>query len=252
MESDRWDVHRFWLDEELVEIGEREEAVDRASFLDEIEQEITEIAQELVEIRSDLTRLTSSESMYISMGINAFFRVRKGTRITRKMARDNPGELPVYSGRKDPNDPLGLVSESWARSNGIRIEEKPLITVNANGYVGATFVRREKCIVHDDVMAINVLNADFDLDYIGLELQAAINEGNFEYEAKLYSRVKELGVKVPIEHQRVYSLPDGSKWTITSFDIEKQRQIATTIKKFNTLKARLAELGQRADRARTK
>jgi len=79
--------------------------------------------------------------------------------------------------------------------NGIPIENSPIITVNANGFVGAVFLRDERCIIHDDVMIIEVRSADFDLNYLVYALRAAIAEGNYEYEAKLYSRVKILKLK---------------------------------------------------------
>jgi type I restriction enzyme M protein len=126
--------------------------------------------------------------------------------------------------------PLGCVSEEWATSQGIPIETGPIVTVNANGFVGATFVRRERCIIHDDVMVIEVLAADVDPEYLEIALRSAIAAGNYEYEAKLYSRVQQLSVDIP--------------WNGTVFDLERQRQIAATIKRFDTLQARLAEMGQ--------
>lgn len=86
-------------------------------------------------------------------------------------------------------------------SKEIPIEENPIVTVNANGYGGAVFVRRERCVMHDDVMVIEVLEDKIDLNFLKYQLQNAIEQGDFEYEAKLYSRVKELCIEIPVTQE---------------------------------------------------
>jgi len=238
-DSDRWDVYRFWTDDELVELGEREEAISRTSFLEEIRNRFSEISEDITTVERELLELTASEMASITIADNALFTVRRGKRVIRKDGDQHPGEILVYSGSKDPARPLCRVSEEWARSMNIPIEDRPIITVNANGYVGAVHLRNERCIIHDDVMIIETLKQNLDMEYLVHALRSAIAEGNYEYEAKLYNRVKELSVDVPV-------LPSGD------FDLDRQKEISKAYKRFVTLKQGIAELGNWSAGARIK
>lgn len=93
-------------------------------------------------------------------------------------------------------------------------------------------MRRERCIIHDDVMIVEPLNDNIDLDYLVQQLRAAIAAGNYEYEAKLCNRVKELTVKIPVYN--------GTE----DIDLERQRSISDVLKRFDSLRTSLAELGE--------
>lgn len=230
-ENDRWDVRRFWTDDELVELGERESAVDRVDYIEDVIEQIQTLQNEFIEARSELQQLVEFNGIEVSIGDEQFFNVRRGKRVTRKDCDLNPGEIPVYSGSKDIERPLGRVSEVWLTENGLHIETNPIITVNANGYVGAVFVRRDRCFIHDDVMVLEVLDESLDMNFLKYQLQNAIANGNFEYEAKLYSRVKELSIEIPIT-------------TTGEFDIALQKEIANAYVRFDTVKQKLSELGE--------
>lgn len=239
LEEDRWDSARFWTNEELVELGTLEPAITRDDFIEEVLGNIAALKKDLTSARTKLAELTDIHSQRISIAdgdVNPatgtffpYFLIRRGRRVTRKDCDCNPGEIPVYSGSKDSYRPLGMISEEWLKQEGIPIEEAPIVTVNANGYVGAVFVRRERCVIHDDVMTIIPLRDDIDLDYLAIQLRGAIAEGNFEYEAKLYSRVKELSINIP-------GSSDG-------FDLKQQKKISSAIKRFNSLRSKVEELG---------
>jgi len=229
LSNDRWDVQRFWSEEELVNTGNLEEAIDRISFLDEVEAQISQLTSELHIVREEIDKLEENgEYKTVSISDLVLFNVRRGKRVTRNDGHNHPGDIPVYSGSKYVNRPLCKVSEKWAKENNIPIEEKPIVTVNANGYVGATFVRKEKCIIHDDVMMIETKDCNIDLEYLRQKLRGAIAAGNYEYEAKLYNRVKELSIEIPLSD--------------TGFDLGKQKKIAVALKKFDNLKEKLCEL----------
>ncbi|MBM6402318.1 hypothetical protein [Phycicoccus sonneratiae] len=80
--------------------------------------------------------------------------------------------------------------------------------------------------------------SEFDLDYIATALQSAVTAGGFLYEAKLFAtRVKELSIAVPIDEAG-------------ALDLDQQRQIASASKRFQSIVARLAEVGRWSTEAR--
>lgn len=227
--TDRWDVQRFYSDQDLVDLGAREAAIPRLSFIDETSTQLEQLLDDLQAVKQEISTLESGPMVTLSIADSQHFHIRRGKRVTRKDGDEHPGDIPVYSGSKDPKRPITSVAEAWAASQGIPIERSPIITVNANGYVGATFVRREPCIIHDDVMIIEVLTPDIDLDYASQVLRGAIAAGNYEYEAKLYSRVKELEIDVPVDAHG-------------GFDLTRQQQIADALKRFDTIRMNIVDL----------
>jgi type I restriction enzyme M protein len=240
--TNRWDILRFWDDEEQVAIGERDESIETIDFITEIKIELQELLTELTMVEEKLKSLISAPTSVIDLQNTDYFNIRRGKRVTRRDCDMNPGTIPIYSGSKFKMRPLGKTSEEFAKKNGLKIEnseenDKPIITINANGAVGFCFVRREKCIIHDDVMIVEVLSDKLYLDYVEIALQKVINAGNFEYEAKLYNRVKDLKIEVPMNEAGEIDLP-------------KQEEIANTQKHLETVSQRIAEVGKYVNKAR--
>lgn len=237
--DDRWDVLRFWTDDELVALGEKESAVDRLQFIDEAREDLSEISSELEVARKELAILTSTSVKPVSLSDETLFQVRSGTRITSENIRTNPGDIPVFSCFKDARIVKGRVSKNWLKKNKIPIEDEILVTINANGAsVGKVYVRDERCVLTDDVIAVEILDLNIDPEFLALQLRSAVAAGGFLYEAKLFvGRVKELEVELPIRE-------DGS------FDVVQQRVIAAAIKRFDNIRQRLAELGKWSGSAR--
>ncbi|MDD5139588.1 MAG: hypothetical protein PHY43_04915 [Verrucomicrobiales bacterium] len=74
---------------------------------------------------------------------------------------------------------------------------------------------------------------------IGRGLRRAIVAGNFEYEAKLYNRVKDLEIEVPATDSK-------------QPDLERQISIAKTQKHLEAVSQRVTEVGKYANKARLK
>ena len=122
-ENDRWDVTRFWTEEELVDLGQKESAVTRVDFIDETRTELQEISDEMEVAKKELQSLTSGPTKTIGIGDQSYFHVRSGTRVTGKEIRENPGNLPNYSCFKTKREMKGLVDASYfAAHKGGRIE----------------------------------------------------------------------------------------------------------------------------------
>jgi len=241
-ENDRWDVARFWSEDELVALGVRAEAIDRGEFIDTAISSITDLLRELEESRNEIASLTAGATKSFSLADESLFRVRPGTRIRNEDIRANPGDVPVYSCFKEKAASKGKVSRKYLRANGIPIEseKKAIVTVIANGAkaVGKVFVRQEKCALTDDVIAIDLLTPDVDPEYLAAELRRAIAAGGFLYEAKLFQgRVSQLNAAIPVR-------PDGS------LDVEKQREIAAATRRFDLIREKLHELGGWSQAAR--
>ena len=235
-ENDRWDVTRFWGEEEFVGLGQRESAVSRIDFIEETRAELQEINDELDTAKKELVSLTSGKTVCLSVSDGQYFEVRSGTRVTGKEIREHPGDLPVYSCFRTDRETKGSVdADYFEKIKKGTIETQPIVTVNANGAsVGRVYVRRARCAITDDVIIIEVKHDNIDLDYLSIALRAAVDRGGFLYEAKLFAtRVKELEVEIPI------TLKD-------EFDVVQQKAIASAVKRFNSLRARLHDLGLRS------
>lgn len=237
--NDRWDVTRFWSDEELVVLGERDTTIARADFVSEARQSISDIAEELSAAQEELEQLTHAPMKLLELADPTLFTVRSGTRVRGEDIREHPGDTPIYSCFRDPRIEKGRADRKWLESVGMKIEEKPIVTVNANGAsVGKVYVRDQVCAITDDVIIIDVLSEDIDHDFLAFQLRSVVAAGGFLYEAKLFvARVKELQVELPVK-------PDGT------FDLEQQKKIAMAAKRFDGIRQKLAEVGQWSASAR--
>lgn len=238
----RWDIPRFWSDAELVALGERNKAIDKANFLDEAEIRLNEIQAELLAAREDLKELQALSTTLVALDDEKMFKVYSGHRIKTSSVKENPGDIPVYSCFKDKDIVKGNIDEAWLKKNQIAIEKKGFVTVNANGAsVGKVFVREERCAITDDVIIVRPAEKvakSIDLRYLAFRLREVVAEGGFLYEAKLFqARVKELSVKLPL-------LADGS------FDMEAQKKIADAESRVDELVRKLGDLGTWSSEAR--
>jgi len=239
-ENDRWDVTRFWNEEELVALGQKESAVERVDFIDETRTELEEISTDLEAAKKELAALTSGKTKTLSMGDEEYFEVRSGTRVTGREIREHPGKLPIYSCFKTDREVKGLVEEKFfANIKKGTVEKKAIVTVNANGAsVGKVYVRRDCCGITDDVIIVDVKHKEIDHDYLAVALRTAVYRGGFLYEAKLFAtRVKGLEVEIPISKEGY-------------FDLKQQQAIASAVRRFDALRTRLHDLGLRSESVR--
>lgn len=238
-ENDRWDVARFWTDEELVGLGIKEGAISRVEFVSEARGRLEEVIDELVSAKTELDDLTHGKTVELSLGDTRYFKVRSGTRVRTQDIREHPGGVPIYSCFKTAVETKGSADRDWLEKLGMTIEESKIVTVNANGAsVGRVYVRDEVCAITDDVIIVEPTDDKLWHDYVAVELRSAVAAGGFLYEAKLFvARVKELTVKVPV-------LDDGT------FDLDQQKKIAEAVTRFETARAKLAEVGEWSATAR--
>lgn len=239
--DDRWDVSRFWSEEELVELGVRESAVERVAFIEEATDQLTGLLTELEAARAEISKLTAAgEFRSVSLSDEQLFAVRSGDRIRNEDIRANPGDVPVYSCFIDAVLKKGDIDEKWLKAKKIPIETKPLVTIMANGAkaVGRVFVRRERCAITDDVIIVEPKSPEIDLDFLAIKLRSEIARHNYVYEAKLFKgRVQELSVDIPIKAKS-----KGAEGQ--SFDLQQQKAIASAINRFDEIRQKLYSLGK--------
>jgi type I restriction-modification system DNA methylase subunit len=237
--NDRWDVARFWTDDEQVALGIREGAMSRVDFVSEAKTRLEEVVEELVSAKTELDELTATKTVELSLNNPKFFHVRSGTRVRTADIRENPGDVPIYSCFKTAAETKGKADRAWLEGLGMTIEEAKIVTVNANGAsVGKVYVRDETCAITDDVIILEIVDEGLLHDYVAVELRSAVAAGGFLYEAKLFvARVKELMVKVPVRDD-------------DSFDVDQQEKIAEAVKRFENARAKLAEVGEWSATAR--
>ena len=240
-ENDRWDVARFWTDKELVDLGIKAATIGRVEFIDEAIGSLYKLSKELKESKSEVSSLAAGATISVDLSNTNLFRVRSGTRITNTQIRDNPGDVPVYSCFKYHDLKKGDISGKWLAIHKIRVEtgNRLIITIAANGAaVGTVFTRDEKCVLTDDLIAVEVLVEDIDVEYLATELRRKIAAGGFLYEAKLFKgRVEQLTADIPIKE-------DGT------YDLDTQREIAASMRRFDTIRDKLKELGTWSEEAR--
>lgn len=256
--DDRWDVVRFWSDDELVALGESSSPVERTEFIEEARTTLEQLSSDLEEVKAELEKLTSGTMRTISLADEKLLTVRSGTRITTQQIQQNPpeqgnalDEVPVYSCFKNDTILKGVVSKKWLEGHTKRtrggvtkpafpVEEFASVTVNANGAsVGKVFVRPSACLLTDDVIAVQPLDSiSLDLQYLSIALQSAVTAGGFLYEAKLFvTRLKELQISIPVNE-------------LGEFDLDQQKHIASATKRFEAIVERLGELGRWSAMAR--
>ncbi len=222
----RWDIDRFWTDDEIRKLGLSEpDTMSVDEFRSGIDSMYESVATEVDSLRQvDLSQIKYVE---ISLSDTNYFKIEHGNRITRKDINQNPGDIPVISGHGEQDSYLGKISAAWLSSNGTPVmgATDSIITVNANGNVGATFLRNEeKFVVHDDVNIVKLQDARLHPQYVVYAIREAVAKSRSRYDAKLYAkRLKQLVVRVPVDQNG-------------SIDSDQQKALAEELEKLEELK----------------
>ena len=221
--------------EELIAIGEAgDRPIERTEFIDTARDRLAKLIGELEAARDDLVRLTSGPMRTVSLMDGGLSRFAQALASPRRPFAGYPGEVPVYSCFTEPRTIKGKISGEWLAANGIHELDRPVVTVMANGAsaVGRVFVRRERCVVTDDVIVVELLTSEIDADYLAAQLRSEIERGNFVYEAKLFAGLVRLRFLVDLPLTETGDL-----------DLAQQRAIASALVLFDAIRAELSDLG---------
>ncbi|WP_061507281.1 N-6 DNA methylase, partial [Acetobacter malorum] len=230
--NDRWDVDRFWTEEEKVELGLQDPVVTEKEFLDSATGQITDLISEIKALQ-DLDRTAAEKFEPFSLGNEDLFMIRSGQRIRSVDIKANPGEIPVYSCFKERETKKGMVDEDYLSQNCFHIEDPdtPVVTIAANGSVGAVFTRAERCMLTDDLIIVEPKHKDIDIGYLAIAIRKAIAGKGYGYEAKLFKgRVEQIIVHLPVL--------DGGK-----FDVSIQKAEAARYERLEDIRKLITGFG---------
>lgn len=248
---DRWDVRRFWSEEEKVSLGLVDKPISKTDYIASTIGTLQELLDDLRALGAREAPPEPANARVCLLSDEKLFKVSAGGRINKSEIDEHPpadeaDAVPVYSCFRNENIVKGVISRKYLETKPpIKGEyrhrpiAKRLVTVNANGAsVGLCYVREPGCALTDDVITVEVLDRNIDPFYLRETLQDAINAGNYIYEAKLFqNRLKELAVTIPVDE-------DGE------FDLEAQRRVAGEDLTFAAIQSRLSDIGSEADSVR--
>ncbi|MEU7753673.1 N-6 DNA methylase [Micromonospora sp. NPDC049171] len=281
--DDRWDIVRYWTDEEFVNLGVRTETIERHDFIRLAEEELTELLDELRQAREELSVLTAGKMMTVKLSDVLRFQIRSGVRIRNIDLRENTGEVPVYSVFTRRDTIKGRISSEWLSARGIRPELFPSVTVMATGAsaVGTVFYRENNCVMTDDVVIVQpwsmaaerewkrhklaaflcipadeVSDDDIDQEEVGRYIDLAnlaendLPESSIDlhYLAVALSQTIAQGgylYEAKLYTKRVSQLVvEVPRGPDDAPDLERQRQIAAAAKRLDGIRSRLEEIGR--------
>ena len=232
--GDRWDVDRFWTEEEKVALGLQDPVVSEGDFLQMASSQITDLLAEIKDLEES-EKVSSDNFKTFELSDERFFTVRPGQRIRTQDIKANPGDVPVYSCYKERETIKGMVDEDYLNDHYFRVEspDHPVVTVSANGSVGAVFARAEKCLLTDDLIVVEPMHDDIDIGYLAIAIRRAIAGKGYGYEAKLFqTRVKKLVVRLPMK--------DKAK---NIFDVELQKKDAERFERLEAIRKQITGFG---------
>jgi hypothetical protein len=233
--ENRWDIDNvFWTEDEKIQIGLAEnKTIDISHFESELDATVESIKIDLDDIRVGKETNENIRFKEVSLGDLAYFKIIPGVRITRAQINKNPGYIPVISGHLEQDSYIGHISEEWLQQNEIPVyrDADQLITVNANGSVGTTYLRiEEKYTVHDDVNIIKIINSQLNPLYIVYSIRESVANARFKYNAKLYAgRLSTLKVRVPVDADGNF---DADQQALLSMRYERMDGVKKSIIKF--------------------
>jgi len=229
----RWDINRFWSEKEKKELGiiEAKSSIGLSDFESLVESMFTSVKDKIEELKGGVED-SGIKTKTVKLGNSDYFKIIRGKRITKSDIHNNPGDIPVISGRKRADSYLGHISEEWLKNNNKPIYLRTLVTINSNGAVGEVFLRElPKYTIHDDVTAIDINIEKIDFRFLVYSIRQAIADADFRYDAKLYKkRLKRLEIKIPVDEEGNFDLDTQERLAL---NFEKLNEIKESVKNFN-------------------
>lgn len=233
--SSRWDVDYQWTPKELAEL----EVVDtNIRSVKGIIAELEHVTERVSKAKERLEGLLTKADSYAKLGLDddKYFKIYRGNRITKSECKENPGDVPVVASGRHEASYLGTISEEYVKRKGLGLfrNRDNILSLGATGAVGSVHHRREAVwFLHDDALAVEVVDSAILPEYFRYELQQVIDRARFDYTAKLYEeRLRGLVISIP-------QCKDGF------FDVDLQRTIANAYREKEEIEYVLRDLSKR-------
>ncbi len=215
--EDRWDIDFLWGIEEKRILG----IIDRAQLsVDDLILRFSDVVNSLQQSQKVLAKSLSHTGKFRSVALKdtRLFTIHRGHRVTKKECQLNQGDIIVIASGRHKDSYFAQVSAAFlmrkfrkkviADVPGFFTSRSNVVSVGATGSVGVVHVREEdKWFLHDDALAVEVIDKKIDVHYFRYALQQAITDAQFNYCAKLYQkRLANVAVQIPTDQEGAFNM----------------------------------------------
>jgi len=208
------------------------ELVKKYSFLKDMRQDVQAQIDELSEASIELDEVSTFETVKAS---RIFDFPKTNSSVTKRLCRDNAGNIPVYGCSQSEEAVLG-----WIKDNvkGVRYYRDSL-SWNRNGSVGRFFYRKGVFTTNEDQRVMKIkpeYRHQLDPFYLKYVLENEVRELGYGWSNKLgKTKMMTVDVRIPINEKG-------------EFDLAKQKEIATKYEQIhqtkNSITQHLQELAE--------
>jgi type I restriction-modification system DNA methylase subunit len=244
--EERWDFDYLWDIEEKRTLG----IIDRTQLsVDDLIERFSDVVNSLQQSQKVLGKSLSHSGQFRSVLLKdeKLFVIHRGHRVTKKECQSNQGDIIVIASGRHKDSYFARVSPTFLMRKfrqksittvpGYFTSRNNVVSVGATGSVGVVHVREEeKWFLHDDALAVEILDPKIDVHYFRYALQQATTAAQFNYCAKLYQkRLANVEVKFPTDENGAFDLEAQRALALVYTQQEKIKQSV-----FNTVQDLLA------------
>lgn len=178
------------------------------SMVQKVKRELKQVNEDLTETSIVISDDEIGKYETVCLGDKQLFKVDNGRRITKKDIEKAKGNIPVYSSSKFEDYVLGYVSDRIREiAKDAKFFDGMNLTVNADGSVGAVFVRKGKFYANDVCNVVSVVHPKINLRFLRHELTTRIQMMGLDYSNKLYkTKLRGIEVKIPVDEKGEFDL----------------------------------------------
>lgn len=224
------------------DLEKQKEIAEKYKKIDKVKKGLKNIFLDLEEIKIAVSKNDVGKNQLISLGEADYFYVDNGARVTKKEIQSAKGEIPFYSSSKFENQMMGRVSDEIKNIvKDAKFFEGTNITINADGSVGAIFLRKGKFYANDVCNVIKIKDKKIDPSFIKFELRTEIYKRGLSWSNKLYKKkLKEIEVRIPLKEGGVFDLQKQIKLGKKYQKIEEVREkLLNELKEISQVKVEL-------------
>lgn len=216
LNSDKWNIDKWWTKEEFVNLGVTEE--EKIINIKEYPSLLEELSNSILTIKEEINSLSNDEEIkFISKKIKDIFDLNVKTnhsKFTKTFINQNKGNIPVYSASKFPeNVDYGYVADNL---KDVKYFEDCL-TWNIDGSIGKAHLRKGRFSLSEKVIPL-IVKKEFkdtlDLEFLKYAIENEFAKHSFDFENKAgKGKIQDIKINIPINQ-------------FDDFDFDVQKKIA--------------------------